>query len=291
MQRRILDEKRTNEANYLFINSESKRVSGANNNFSFDLSDFPVIKNKSYNLYIKSVYYPTTIHQITELYQYNQLRIRVLNTNTTISTFSTITIAEGTYNTSQYAQAVSLALNTFLASFGYDQYDMGYDDIRNRFYFERKTTVTPAIRVYITSNDSFSQYNDEFGFGGSYVIGCNYNTEYELPIQTTPKKYLPNPGNLQPYSYFFMTIQGITNLNYNTDVPERFDIAYRCPLNLSNSKYQYTFVEEASEEFTQQVFSVLPTRFNISFIDQYNNLVNFPQTASVDITLKLVPVE
>ena len=38
--------------------------------------------------------------------------------------------------------------------------------------------------------------------GGSYVIGCNYNTEFELPLQTTPKKYLPNPGNLQPYSYF-----------------------------------------------------------------------------------------
>lgn len=293
MQRRNLNENRANEANYLFINSESKKISGNNNNFSFDLSDFPVIKNKAYNLFIKSVYYPTTINQITSLYNYNSFTMEAVHTGGGVVEINThiVTIAEGTYNTSQYAQAVAKAINTICDANEYDKVNMGYDDIRNRFYFTRENNQASTRNLVILSNDSLSQYNGEYGFGGAYILGLNYNSSFTIGQNTAESYYLPNPGNLQPYAYFFMGIQGVTNLNYNTDIPERFDILYRCPLNLSSSKYQYAFIEESNETFTQMTFSVLPTRMHISFIDQYNNLVNFPQTASVDITIKLVPLE
>lgn len=291
MQRRNLNENKANEANYLFINSESKKVSGANNNFSFDMSDFPVIKNKPYNLFIKNVYYPTTINQITALYNYNKFTLDIYDGSNVFYYSYTITISEGTYNTSQYAQAVAKAMNTIFDTYNLDRIKMGYDDIRNRFYFQRENNINNGYTYYIRGDDSLSQYNGEYGFGGAYVLGLNYNTQFLIGTNVFLDYYLPNPGNLQPYSYFFMNISGVTNLNYNTDIPERFDILYRCPMNLSNNKYQYAFIEESNESFTQMTFSVLPTRMNISFIDQYNNLVNFPQTASVDITLKLVPLE
>ena len=183
-------------------------------------------------------------------------------------------------------------MTTTSATYGGDQYTFGYSDILNRFYFTR-ASVTPRAGVtydlQILSNDSLSQYNGAWNFGGAYVLGCNQNTVFNLPTATVVTVFLPNAPSLQPYSYLYVCCRQINNLNYCSDIILRNDIIYRAPLFLNDTgKYMYQFVEEASEEFQRLQISTLNNKLDFDIVDQYNNPLLFPSNAAIDLTIKLV---
>jgi len=297
---RNLKASKLDRANYLFVNSESKDlIRGTTNDFIFDIANLPIDKNKQYNIYIKNLYFPNMAPQITNNYNYTKITLQVLRlSDDALMTSTTITIDEGTYTTSQLCFTFARYMNTYSSSvsatYGGDQYDIGYDDIRNRIYFVRKTvTQITGITYYfrLLSNDSLSIYDNSYGFGLSYILGLSYNSFFNLPSIITTPNYLTLPPQMYPYLYFYITIYGINNVNLCSDIPGVNNIVFRCPLALDQPKYTYTYIEEAIPEFGQMIMSTLPTKLRITIIDQYGNLFPLSDNSAIDLTIKLVPIE
>jgi len=297
---RNLKASRLDKANYLFVNSESKDlVSGNTNDFVLDITNLPIDKNKSYNIYIKNIYFPNMSPQITNNYNYNKIGLRVMRTSDNfIMASTTITISEGTYNASQLAYYVVRAINNYSSSvagtYGGDSYNIGYDDITNRLYIIRSTVTAVGGQTYyftLLANDTNTLYNGEHGFGLAYILGLNYDSTFNLPSTSGTTLIFPLPPQLYPYLYFYITIDGVNNVNLCSDIPNLNNIVFRCPLALDQPKYTYTYIEEAIPEFGQMVMSTLPTKIRISVIDQYGNLFPLSDNTAIDMTLKLVPIE
>lgn len=295
---RQLQEKKENLATYLFINSLSPNVKGTSNNYNVDITKLPLQKNKSYNWFIKQVYYPSAINQLqNKYYNYNKIYIEVLNRTTqAVVGNQSMMVTEGTYDTTQLATSFISALNNFQtsSSFGGDQYTMSYSDITNKYSIKRLTQTAVGGVYYdirICSNDSFSFYNGMPGFGLSWILGCNNNTVFNLGTSAGFTVEFPNPPCLNPFQYFFITMNGLNNINFSTDINQRNDMIMRCPLNMSSSKYGYFFIEEANQEFSQLYMSTLTQNINIQIIDQYANPLQLSNNTEIDITFKLVSTE
>lgn len=291
-------------ANYLFINSESESVSGNNYSFNVDLSNTPLLKNKGYYFYLKQIYVPSSLPQITSLYNYNKFTVQYINRTTQAVVFTgVVEIPEGTYSSSQYLSVVARVLNALIlantATYGQDTYTFGYDDILNKFYFYRNS-VTLKNGVYydmrILSNDTLAKWNNMTNFGGSYILGLNENSFLNLPtilgnIQNPSGTYVycPNAPTLTPYQYIYIACRQVNNINYCSDIETRNDIIYRMPLNIQETqKYMFMFVEEASEEFQKMNISTLGNILTFDILDQFGNYVQFPSNSAVDLTVKLV---
>lgn len=297
---RNLKASRLDKANYLFINSESKDiVRGNTNDFTVDIANLAIDKNKPYNIYIKNIYFPNMSPQITNNYNYNKIGLRVMRvSDNAIMATTTLTILEGTYSASQLAYYVVRAINNYSTSvagtYGGDSYNMGYDDITNRLYIIRSTVTAVGGQTYyfrLLANDSNTLYDGSHGFGLAYVLGLNYDSTFNLPSSTGSTLTFPLPPQLYPYLYFYISIDGISNVNLCTDAPGINNIVFRCPLALDQPRYTYTYIEESIPEFGQMIMTTLPTKFRISVLDQYGNLFPLADNTAVDMTLKLVPIE
>lgn len=297
---RNLKASKLDKANYLFINSESKDlITGSTNDFVFDISNLAVDKNKSYNVYIKNIYFPNMSPQITNTYNYTKIGIRVMRlSDNAIMTTTFISINEGTYSASQLAYYFVRALNNYSTSttglYGGDSYNVGYDDITNRLYIIRSSVTAVGGQIYyirLLANDTYTLYNNSHGFGLAYILGLNYDSTFNLPSTSGTTLSFPLPPQLYPYLYFYVTIDGINNVNYCSDIPNNNNIVFRCPLALDQPKYTYTYIEEAIPEFGQMIMSTLPTRMHFSVLDQYGNLFPLADNTAIDLTVKLVPIE
>lgn len=299
---RELKTPKLDRACFIYVNSESKGILGNNNNFKYDISTLPIDKNKSYNLYVKNVYFPSNSPQITTNYNYRTIRYEIYRADTgVVQTTRTISIEEGTYSSTQLVYNLARVLNSDFGSlagtYGGDQYTITYDDITNRISFRRDSKTDVAgiyYNIRLLSNDDNSQYNGEYGFGMGFVIGLGYNSFLNLPADIVSVSGLatcPNPPNLQPYLYYYIVLEGINNINIASDLPNVNNIVFKAPLTIADGRYSYVFVESSNPDFEQLFVSTLPSILNIRIIDQYGNLFPLAENSAIDITLKLVPIE
>lgn len=298
---RNLKTTKLDRANFIFLNSESRSVRGNNYSFEFDISSLPIDKNKSYNIFIKNVYFPNMSPQITTKYNYNKINYEIYNISTgVVATTRSITLLQGTYDSAQLVYNFSRLLNsdltTIAATYGGDQYTFLYDDIINRIRVYRNTvtpvsTVTYGIRLL--ANDNNSKYNGEPGFGLGFILGINYNSTFNLPNTAGALDIVDfnNPPQLQPYLYFYITIDGVNNHNISSDIENLNNIMFRCPLAIGNQRYQYIYIEESIPEFGQMIMSTLPSIIKVNILDQYGNFMDLAQNSAIDMTIKLVPLE
>lgn len=298
---RNLKATKLDRANFIFLNSESRSVRGTNNSFQFDIGTLPIDKNKSYNIFIKNVYFPNMSPQITTKYNYNKIFYEIYNISSgTVATTRSVTLLQGTYDSAQLVYNFSRLLNsdltTVAATYGGDQYTFLYDDIINRIRVYRNTVtvvggVTYGIRLL--ANDDNSKYNNEAGFGLGFVLGVNYNSTFNLPNTAGVLNIIdfPNPPQLQPYLYFYITIDGVTNHNMSSDIENVNNIMFRCPLAIGSQRYQYIYIEESIPEFGQMIMSTLPSTIKVNILDQYGNLMELAQNSAIDMTIKLVPLD
>jgi hypothetical protein len=293
-----------NKASYIFINSESESVSGTNNNFSYAIDKLAQPKNISFNFYLKEVFYPSNVHQLqSNYYNYNKIGFNIRRfSDLSIQATSTFTIAEGTYDTSQLCTALATQINDYMttnsATYGGDQYSVNYNQITNRFSFTRlSTTFVSGEKFYVQllSNDSNAKYQNVPGFGLAYVLGLAYNSSISLPVVNTGTGSTitcPNPPNLTPFQYFYISCTGLANQNLCSDVENTSSIIYRCPLSLSGvGRYNHIVVQEANPEYGQYYLPTLNNRLNFQLLDQYGNLFEIAENSAVDLTIKLVPIE
>jgi hypothetical protein len=291
-----------NKASYLFINSESESVQGTNNNFSYSLDKLPQPKNISFNFYVKEVFYPSNVHQLqSNYYNYNKIGFEIRNiANQTVATTGTFTIAEGTYDTSQLCTALATQINAYMTStsgsYGGDQYTVNYNQITNRFSFTRLSLTSPGsgVQYYIRlfSNDANAKYQGVPGFGLAYILGLAYNSTFNLPTTLNGVSTCPNPPNLTPFQYFYISCTGLANMNLCSDVESTSSIIYRCPLSLSGvGRYNHLVIQESNPEYGQYYLPTLNNRFNFQLLDQYGNLFEMAENSAVDLTIKLVPIE
>lgn len=298
---RNLKATKLDRANFIFLNSESRAVRGNNSNFEFDISGLPVDKNKSYNVFIKNVYFPNNSPQITNNYNYNKINYEIYDISSgTVATTRLLTIDEGTYDSAQLVYAIARVLNadmtTLAATYGGDQYAFIYDDIINRIRVYRNT-VTPVggitYGIRFLANDNNSTYNGEPGFGMGFVLGISYNSTFNLPTSAGIGFIVSfnSPPQLQPYLYFYITVDGVSNHNISSDIENINNIMFRCPLAIGSQRYQYLYIEEAIPEFGQMIMSTLPSIIKVNILDQYGNSMSMAQNAAIDLTIKLVPLD
>lgn len=293
-----------NKASYLFINSESESVSGANNNFSYSIDKLPQPKNISFNFYLKEVFYPSNVHQLqSNYYNYNKIGFEIVRqAGNIVQTTSTFTIDEGTYDTSQLCTALATQINAYMttnsAFYGGDQYSVNYNQITNHFSFSRLSTTQVGGQTFyirLLSNDANAKYLDVPGFGMAYVIGLAYDSTLDLPTTHNPGNnttICPNPPNLTPFQYFYISCTGLANQNLCSDVESTSSIIYRCPLSLSGvGRYNHLVIQEANPEYGQYYLPTLNNRLNFQLLDQYGNLFEIAENSAVDLTIKLVPIE
>ncbi len=292
-----------NKASYLFINSESESVIGTNNNFSYSLDKLPQPKNISFNFYVKEVFYPSNVHQLqSNYYNYNKIGFEIVRvTGNIVQTTSTFTVDEGTYDTSQLCTALATQINAYMtstsATYGGDQYTVNYNQITNRFSFTRLSTTTVSSHTFyirLLANDDNAKYQGVPGFGLAYVLGLAYNSTLNLPSShtTNPTTISPNPPNLTPFQYFYISCTGLANMNLCSDVESTSSIIYRCPLSLSGvGRYNHLVIQESNPEYGQYYLPTLNNRLNFQLLDQYGNLFEMAENSAVDLTIKLVPIE
>jgi hypothetical protein len=293
-----------NKASYLFINSESESVQGTNNNFSYSLDKLPQPKNIAFNFYVKEVFYPSNVHQLqSKHYNYNKIGFRVRENSTgNIMVTANFQIDEGTYDTSQLCTAVAAQINAYstaqASSYGGDQYTVNYNQITNHISFTRLSTTLvlgQAYSIELLANDAFAKYQNVPGFGLAYVLGLSYNSTFGLPSSHTVPLNIticPNPPNLTPFQYFYISCTGLANMNLCSDVESTSSIIYRCPLSLSGvGRYSHLVIQEANPEYGQYYLPTLNNRLNFQLLDQYGNLFEMAENSAVDLTIKLVPIE
>jgi hypothetical protein len=299
---RELKTPKLDRACFIYVNSESKGIIGSNNNFKFDISSLPIDKNKSYNFYVKNVYFPSNSPQITTNYNYRTIRYEIYRADTgVVQTTRTISIEEGTYSSSQLVFNVARVLNSdfgsLVGTYGGDQYTFTYDDITNRISIVRNSKNAVGgifYNIRLLSNDDNSKYNGEPGFGLGFVLGLPYNSFLDLPadiVTTSGSAVCPNPPNLQPYLYYYIVLEGINNINVASDLPNINNIIFKAPLTIADGRYSYVFVESSNPDFEQLFVSTLPSILSIRIIDQYGNLFPLAENSAIDLTLKLVPIE
>jgi len=292
-----------NKASYLFINSESESVNGTNNNFSYSLDKLPQPKNIAFNFYVKEVFYPSNVHQLqSNHYNYNKIGFQIIRlSDNNVMTTTTLTIDEGTYDTSQLCTAVASWINSYMTAnaltYGGDQHSVSYNQITNHISFTRLSTTTVGGNTFfirLLANDSNAKYQGVPGFGLAYVLGLAYNTNLNLPSShvSDPTTICPNPPNLTPFQYFYISCTGLANMNLCSDVESTSSIIYRCPLSLSGvGRYSHLVIQEANPEYGQYYLPTLNNRLNFQLLDQYGNLFEMAENSAVDLTIKLVPIE
>lgn len=289
-----------NRSTFLWINSESKNVTGSNNNFSYDIGQTPLDKNKPYKFIIKSVTAPNNSPQITARYNYNTINYEIVrDSDSTVMTTRQITIAEGTYDSAQLVFVVAQTLNNDFASvagtYGGDAHTITYSDITNRITFRRTTFTTvggQSFFIRLLANDANSTYDGTFGFGMGFILGLAYGGTLNLPrASVTADVACPSSPSLQPYLYYSILIDGINNYNHSSDIPSVNNICFRIPLTIGQGRYGYTFIEENNPDFGELYVSTLPSRLNFRVVDQYGQLFGFSENSALDLCIKLTPID
>lgn len=303
---------------FVYVNNEAHTIMRQTSNnpsvFAYDISNLSIDFNKPYRLYIKSVNYSNSINQLcTANYNYNQMYVNFsfVGTGAPSTTINyRVAVREGIYNATQLASELTTSINslisTIYASIGIsnDKYTVSYDSISGKFTIYRQTaTKVTSTNYYSTlnllSNTSYDSYNSMFGFGLSWIIGLNSNTSLNIDtvqsnvpqIGVTNQYYLTNPCNLMPFTYFYVSIDGISNKIISSDFGNsNTSIVVRLPL--IQAPWSDAFYEENNPEYSQLYFGVLPRILRFTLLDQYANVLqNLSSNFNIDLQIKLVPVE
>ena len=296
-----------NRSSYIFLNSESdtiNQINGNNAQFSFDVArNLPHLDvNKEYNIYIKDIFFKNSIYQLDSTYNYNRIRVEAYRSDTNaVVNNTTLTLLEGSYDVDSFISQFQTILNAWCTNNNYNTYSVGYNSYQNQITFNRNTlsffpTTAYYIHLRFRSDDALSRYNGTFGFGLSWIIGLAKNSFYNLPTIVSANPALvwyspPNQLNLQPHTYLYISISnGISNLNYATDIPNINSVMYRIPL--ISKRFELLYIDSTNPEFTMYHSGNLPNVLFITLLDQYGNIVNLrDETSAWDLTLKVVPVD
>ena len=290
-----LDTAKNIKSTYLFINNDSPNfITGTSYNFNYDISKVNLNRTRAHKMYLKDIYFNTNaLYQISDKYNYNKVRFYITNGANVIILYGQI--QEGNYNTEEFILAFERMLNATLINYG--SFSVNYNSITNRLTFSCLTYLIPAARIYIDAQDteySYSSIVNSYGFGMSYVLGCNENTrlENELPFNTVPgnldnNRLMASTLKLTPYNFFYISIDNITNTNASSDVDSVTNLLFR--IVVPSLKNSVVYIENFTPEFNEVYTTQMPSSLRIKLVDQYNQpLDGF--SGEMSITLKLIEI-